>query len=51
MVLGSRVKLAVRPSDAVTLIFLDAGGEVGMAEGEEEGPGREEVEPGREEVF
>lgn len=27
MVLGSRVKLAVRPSDDVTLIFLEAGGE------------------------
>ena len=41
MVLGSRVKLAVRPSDAVTLIFLDAGGEVGVAE-EGQGPARED---------
>ena len=39
VVLGSRVKLAVRPSEDVTLIFLEAGGE----EEEEE----EEVDVGR----
>ena len=37
VVLGSRVKLAVRPSDEVTLIFLEVGfpegGEVGDRDG------------------
>lgn len=36
--LGSRVRLAVRPSDDVTLIFFEAGGEVvGGREGVETG--------------
>ena len=43
MVLGSRVKLAVRPSEDVTFIFLEAGGEEDEEEdGEEVGVVRRE---------